>query len=153
MTSFPGCLLVRGSGLPVYRGDKTDQHTSTRVERHMDTHEHEKVPHPCHSKACRTGLSEHAQRACPQCRACSPCPPHLHCPHATHRHACAHPCKCACSFWDARGTQGTGSKQMRKETDGRRRHSPTHSEHHCRLDPVGRDHACGDPSSALLTSG
>ena len=36
--------------------------------------------------------------------------------HMLHRYACAHPCKCACSFWDARGTQGTGSKQMRKET-------------------------------------
>ena len=99
--TFPEGLLVRGSGLPVYRGDKTNQHTSTRVERHMDTHEHEKVPHPCHSKACRTGLREHAQGACPQCRTCSPCPPHPHCPHATHRHAYAHPCKCACSFWHA----------------------------------------------------
>lgn len=63
--TFPEGLLVCGSGLPVYKGDKTDRHTSTRVERHMDTHEHEKVPHPCHSEACHMRLRVHAQGAGP----------------------------------------------------------------------------------------
>lgn len=61
-------------GLPVYSGDKTDRHTSTRVERHMDTHECEKVLCLCHSKTCHTHLHEHA-RGLPMMQDMQPGPP------------------------------------------------------------------------------